>query len=97
MPGTRTPRRSYASTIPIEHGRLSRNASSSANGLLVFGTRFADVIKTDSSVTGTHHGSLSPVQVSDSRFDGAVRTSRCRTESDGSPAFRRRGTIYLRG
>src|SRR5437667_8506329 len=30
-------------------------------------------------------------------FDGAVQTSQCRTESDGSPAFRRRGTIYLRG
>src|SRR5207244_5271410 len=65
--GTRTPRRSYDSTNPIEHGPLSRSASSPANGLLVFGTRFADVIKTDSSMTGTHHGSLSRVQVSDSR------------------------------
>src|SRR2546421_8417470 len=29
--------------------------------------------------------------------DGAVQTSQCQTESDVSLAFRRRGTIYLRG
>src|SRR6267378_454781 len=95
IPGTRTLRRSYDSSIAIIHGPLSRTATISTSALFVSGTRFADVIKIDSSATGKDGGSLSGAEASD---DGrwSHPTSGCRTNQTRGSRFRRRGPIYFR-